>query len=212
MSQESTSQSSTSGEAQETTADTWSDVNKTARQTVVRAVVGSILAGGVAAALALWAIVETIPGKVGLMPKGAVAAFDFKGGCPTGWEPYEHAWGRFIIGAVTLKQTGKIDKDFASDTRGEAIKERRFGEPGGEQRTVLDIDNMPNHNHGGYTNYDATGNEWDPSDTKPLKGGFGSGSHRIVDSKHRHSIPDEGKNKPHNNMPPYVALHYCKKT
>ncbi len=56
------------------------------------------------AAIGIWGYVKTLPGTVGLVPKGAVIAFWPEPGvkpedvCKDGWSPFPQAWGRFIVG------------------------------------------------------------------------------------------------------------------
>ena len=130
-------------------------------------------------------------------PKHAVVAFkegikrkgeDEKEKCPDGWEEYDQAEGRFIIGA--------------GRRNGFEIGMR---ESGGEYRVKLEIEHMPRHKH-----------------ENPSRGWEGRGSKEEVQALQAtdkgeyggtHARPTDfvGEGLPHNNMPPYIALLWCKK-
>lgn len=160
------------------------------------------VAGGIIAALgAAWTLVVTVPGRVGLVPPGAVAAFDLKDGCPAGWTAYDKGAGRFIIGAASRKELDKIPGPFARDARGADISERSFDVPGGEQQHMLTLAEMPSHSHRLYRNDGSGGNGLYPSSEK-----MGSNAPQNVAD----TLPSGG-GQAHNIMPPYVALWLCKK-
>jgi len=139
-------------------------------------------------------------GVIGVVPAGAIVAFDAKGGCPGGWQPYEKGWGRFIIGAVNKEDLGKIPGAFARDVRGADLKERPFDLPGGEQQHVLNVQEMPAHTHPVVApaglNYPTPNDEY---------GGKGAKIGQI-------QTGSAGGGQPHDIMPPYVALWLCRKT
>lgn len=63
------------------------------------------------------------------LPVGAVVAFDLSDGCPEGWEEFDDARGRFILGQ--------------SDERSEWSFRQRHG----EAEHVLTIPEIPSHDH-----------------------------------------------------------------
>ena len=73
----------------------------------------------------------------------------------------------------------------------------------------LTIAQMPAHDHGG-----ATGNNLQQV-ISAQAGGVGrvgrDGTMLALtpDAFHTHSIQVDGGDEPHNNMPPYIALHFC---
>lgn len=139
------------------------------------------------------------------LPPGMIVAFDRASGCPAGWASFDPAKGRMVIGVD--------DEQF--------ILQYVAGTPryqlGGEQTHTLVLAEMPSHRH--------TITSSPPG--KNIHDGFGgSGAHfglyPVYDpsiepqpgwstTQHLNFMSAEGGNQPHNNMPPYIALHYCKK-
>lgn len=122
-----------------------------------------------------------------LVPSKAVVAFH-AASCPEGWKEVEFAKGRFIIGVG----------------ENPGLTPRHLLENGGEEQHKLTIEEMPKHKHikehiGLY---------------KQDEYGFG-GSERNVyldpNNKMEAMSDERGADKPHNNMPPFVALLYCEK-
>jgi uncharacterized protein (DUF779 family) len=122
---------------------------------------------------------------------GTVVIFDRSSGCPDGWTPFQPAMGRFVVGV------GSGNKD----VRGDSLTNRDFLSDGGEEQVRLTKEQMPRHRHG-------------------MVGELPS--REFITGKTRERVPTsistsagevwfEGANKPHNNMPPYIALHFCKK-
>lgn len=98
---------------------------------------------------------------------------------------------------------------------------------GGEKSVTLTVNQMPSHNHGGYTNYagNHTHNVRDGqggSNTGTVLGNGGSspnfsgqdsarlwvsGSNLIsTTGNHRHTVYSQGGNQAHNNLPPYITM------
>lgn len=200
---------------QNVSAHSWGEFKKQARNAVYKAVIAGVISGVLAAAVAIWGIIQKWPGMLGLVPSGAVAAFALESKCPAGWGRYDEASGRFVIGAVSGRDLDSIPRKYGEDDGGAKLGERKYGEPGGEQRVTLQPGQMPKHRHSpppGYYHW------W-------YKGG-GNGTHRITDDTSPQPVEgwfavpatttdllptEEGNNESHNNMPPYVALYFCKK-
>lgn len=123
------------------------------------------------------------PGDPAFVPAGVVVAFDSPNGCPRGWKEFEAARGRTILGAN------------ASRTHGYTA--RPFGNVGGEEEHLLTINEMPSHDHGGIWGGDGK------------KAGMNNSYAYHAQGYVR--ISSEGGGQPHNNMPPYIALYFCKK-
>ncbi len=123
------------------------------------------------------------------IPSGAVVAFlsSETGPCPgKKWKLFDAAKGRFIIGA------GK----------GKDLTHREFGETDGKERVFLKKAEMPSHTH-------LVGNQGPVYGIKdlPPNGPNAAIIHQVLNKE----SGSKGQNKSHNNMPPYIALYYCKK-
>lgn len=119
--------------------------------------------------------------------RNAVVAFVGRAGCPDGWTRFEAANGRFILG---------VSDSFSPLATG------------GEQRVILTEAELPSHNHTigpyewGYSiNGNGDGARIDVDDGPPWRGHRG----RLL-------ADVAGGGQSHNNMPPYIALYFCKKT
>lgn len=119
------------------------------------------------------------------IPSGAVLAFDRTNGCPVGWQDMGREWrGRTLVAAVP--QPG--------DSFG-------FGRTGGSETHSLTVDEMPAHRHSLFlSNQDGNGSGIDAANNNANGG---------VANPNR--MENVGEGQPHNNMPPYVALYFCKK-
>lgn len=150
---------------------------------------------------------EDIPDLIGkiVLPTGFVAAFDRQNGCPGGWSDFTPAAGRFIIGVDGTKF--KLPYLAGSPSY----------QTGGEEFHALTVSEMPRHNHRISTGYSA---DWHNGLAGGLHTGgidpvFGSknpevrrdGGFGILDR----ILEPSGDSQPHNNMPPYIALYFCKK-
>lgn len=117
------------------------------------------------------------------LPSGAVVAFDSE--CSDGWQEYRLGAGKFLLGAG---------------------KGKKLHDVGGEENHTLTEEEMPNHNHkNGPGQYlvRVTGGDTVLSNTDNSPG--------EINIRHGNVIREAGGGKPHNNMPPYIALHFCKK-
>lgn len=146
-----------------------------------------------------------------IVPDGAVVAFDGGGyetksqsqaeqnGCPDGWIRYLQAEGRFVLGARP---------PFDGGSGGYALRDT-----GGAATHKLLINEMPAHAHGFEgERHDFRGNG--PGDSNvwpdaPLALGDMNADDR--DYVPRGRVLSSGGGQPHNNMPPYIALYFCKK-
>lgn len=119
------------------------------------------------------------------IPRGAVVAFDRSQGCPSGWNDMGTQWrGRSLVAAVGS----------ANDTYG-------FGRLGGAETHRLTESEMPKHRHTIHlSNDDGNGSGIDAANNNANAG-----------VANRKRIVEAGGSQPHNNMPPYVALFFCKK-
>lgn len=123
-----------------------------------------------------------------MIPKGTVAAFALLE-CPTGWSDFNEGAGRVIIGV------GK----------GDGLTERKLLDDGGEEMVKLTIKQLPTHSHPYIDTYYYDQNVGAPQCQTPK--GDGAGECR----DHTKETRPSGENQPHNNMPPFIVLRYCKK-
>jgi hypothetical protein len=161
-------------------------VKKEVTQQAAKWLVATAVAAALLAASGWWLYLKPKLIEIaGGVPPGLVAVFDIPKDCPAGWSPFDEAAGRTIIGV------GK----------GRDLAERRYREEGGFETHTLTVDELPPHTHEvtqmiGDNNVDGV----DSTTTR-------SGEH--------HNEPRRsgatGGGRAHNNMPPFIALRYCKK-
>ena len=131
------------------------------------------------------------------VPTGTVAAFDLKE-CPSGWMLFEEVAGRMIIGVG----------------QGTNLSARQLRDTGGKE--TMTVDEMPAHRH--RVVWTSRGRDHtislnpsgtpDPNDVAVQVPNNGPNSGQVG----RHIMTTEvGSGSPHNNMPPYIALTFCKK-
>lgn len=130
------------------------------------------------------------------IPAGAVLAFDLAEGCPTGWSDLEDARGRMIIGT--------------NPTRTHGYAAREFRDVGGKETVRLSIDEMPRHDHAtGKRTHHQVGETTQAPPRRVVSGhGFDRGrwgNGRIL------ATTETGGRAAHENMPPFIVLHVCKK-
>ena len=116
--------------------------------------------------------------------------------CPLGWEPFEPAKNRFVLGAGGQYPV--------------------VGSIGGEEQVTLSEAEMPNHGH--VVNAVALNEYYPPN------GGLGHTSPNHSGTENILMLPGGGQrsptqwtgpagsSQPHNNMPPYIALYFCQKS
>lgn len=164
------------------------------RQSVKKEITQQTARWGIVASISLVTIAATgwwlyikpkLVSLTGGVPSNVVVAFDAPGNCPEGWVEFEDAAGRAIIGS------GK----------GKDLTERDYRAKGGEEQHQLTIEEIPAHTH--QVIQMVADNNIDGVD-----------SYTTHSSEH-HNEPRKsepaGGNQSHNNMPPFIALKYCKK-
>lgn len=133
--------------------------------------------------------------------QGAVVAFDRPEGCPDGWSEYTDAYGRVVVGAIP---NGRVPPAQMSH-QVEDFRDYFLGIKRSEERVALTVEQMPPHTHGldmfNAPNHDGTGG------AHP-QGGDYQREFLFVNSG---STRQTGQGLSHNNMPPYIALKFCKK-
>lgn len=134
---------------------------------------------------------QGLKGDAAFVPVGAVVAFREVDGCPTdmGWRNFGEGAGRFIVGTGSHTQF---------DSYGMQVESLKLGAKGGHRTHRLSKDEMPEHSH----EYVFSSGKASPRKGDTSEDEFGKKDRTIQTGK-------SGNNDPHNNMPPYVALHYC---
>ena len=127
------------------------------------------------------------------LPSDAVVAFAREDGCPVGWTEYPDAAGRFIVGAGRHSEHNQY---------GNPVPEKQVGDRGGQDQVQLETQHMPKHLHQNPTR--RNGPRGTVPALKAVDDGFTDGG------RHRRPTAEKGGDQPHENMPPYVALLYCK--
>lgn len=149
------------------------------------------------------------------MAKGAVIAFDrsedtsddnSKGSCPEGWSLFREAGGRMILGAGEHSNEGITKYPSFMDNPSIAT--------GGEEKVTLSESQLPRHTHSfdfWFSNNDGTRGNFDPAQAARIRTGLNT-SGRWTHQSDRSPIGAAGvRRNSHNNMPPYIALYFCKK-
>ena len=130
-------------------------------------------------------------GDAASFPVGAVVAFDLPDGCPTdeGWQDYDKGAGRFIAG---------MGRHASGDRYGNPVEELTLGQVGGHRTHRLTEPELPAHSH--KYEFSSGSARRAEGDFTPIE--FGAKDRiRLTGST--------GKNAPHNNLPPFIALRYC---
>ncbi len=149
------------------------------------------------------------PGSVAELPKSLIVASERE--CKTldgGWSTYTPATARVIVGAgdefhpkhrewLMQLSTGGFEPRELPDYRAES--------GGGELEVTLTEAEMPRHSHGHQDSF------WDTDTQPPPKASLAGGTWGYEISTADKSTLPAGRGQPHNNMPPYIALYFCKK-
>lgn len=142
---------------------------------------------------------------------GSNAVVAFSGPCPAGWTEFGDASGRFIVGVNNthaLYSTGGASEHTLS--QGEL-----------PDYTLVGTAETVEHSHDMTVVFSVRDGDLTSRNPKAGGGGVGAGenSFRATDSRmiiqpaeHAHSVSvgSGGQGQPHNNMPPYIALRFCK--
>ena len=150
------------------------------------------------------------------------AQYDAKSdGCPSGWIPFTPSHGRMIVGAGDPEEA---PRGLGSDENDVALTNRLVRNTGGTEKHKLVSGELPRHEHS------IIGQNADNTDAGLLGWGRGmslekdtdDGLRIVVRNREpynsnkgelvaRMSDDSESGVQLHHNMPPYLALYYCKK-
>ena len=186
------------------------EFRKEFRKQIYTAVAAGVIAGAAVVGGGVWAYVQDLPERWGVVPKGAVVAFwatpEAKQDeyCPVGWRFLPETDGRMIVGAGVSKEYWQEYIDGSISPNGDRLPftPRNPRDTGGEEMHKLTIKEIPSHTH----NYDTTANGPlldNPYNIPGHANRFGTVGLRQAGV--------EGGGGAHNNMPPYVAMFYCRK-
>jgi hypothetical protein len=140
----------------------------------------------------------------GSIPSGAVMAFDLPTGCPFGWSGFERGISRTIIGASNVH--GSNVNNF--DRSGQPLRAYPYQSDGGEEKHVLTIPEMPSHDHGILL---QPIDDLNRTDKYPGFTNVGRDSTKKSETWIMRYSESSGGGQPHNVMPPFIALFYCRK-
>lgn len=157
--------------------------------------------------------------EFGGVPRGGVLGFDrddlTQKKCPPGWSPFILGRGRVLIGAG---DPSKGDKGVGSN--GETLATRNLRDTGGAERHKLGKGEIPahehmildpGHNHRVSGGYKTAGGTKGPGGGELSVGGYSGGNHYSREKKTGITILANDGGNSHENMPPYIALFFCKK-
>lgn len=182
-----------------------------------------VISGAVGAVVAavILSVVTTVATKTtGLVenlfepaiPDGAIVALSSPCNNYDGWEDYADGAGKFLLGAGTgvLRPQGPHAPLLPDGTHEINLSTVNAGDQGGEEKHRLLISEMPIHKHQVSTfewGHTINGNNHpkriDVDDGEPWPPSNGLTGRLETDTR--------GENMPHNNMPPYIAVYFCKK-
>ena len=130
-------------------------------------------------------------GDAAFVPVGAVVAFRSPDGCPMdqGWKEFKDGAGRFIAG---------VGRHAPYDTYGNPVENLALGETGGHRTHRLTREELPAHSHEYVISTGSASRQYE-----------GGSKNQFGKMDRTTQTGPSGKNAPHGNMPPYVALHYC---
>jgi len=193
------------------------DAQKAVRDELIKKFAGWVVAGLVGllglAVVGGWFILKPILTKeVGGVPEGAVVAFDradlTQDDCPDGWRPYKLARARTIVGAGAL--TPDLLK-MATDEHGRPLVGYVLRQHGGEQVHELRLEEIPSHVHT-FVDHQFVVTTPAPRDSfGGLREPAGGGAGQAQNTTNPVGGNDRRETVPHNTMPPFIALYYCKK-
>ena len=141
-----------------------------------------------------------------LIPRGAVLAFDRSesgDACPQGWSLFLPAGGRFIVGAGNHSNSDELGIRL---TTYPAFRDDLSRATGGAERHTLTLSEMPQHSHETVEAGDSSNSAWGVGAPRRARQGV-----RWDASFPTSFTAPAGDTQPHNNMPPYIALYFCKK-
>jgi hypothetical protein len=162
-----------------------SEAKSAAAKHLAQAAIGGLVVMLAAAVLGWWLYLQPrIQALTGGLPQGAVVAFDLPTGCPAGWVAVPDAAGRTVVGSG----------------HGAGLSNRQYRDTGGVERHQLTIDELPSHTHQGYVGLGGPSFEHHKN------------NNRMPSDQWQEQSGPTGGSEAHENMQPFLVLHYCKRT
>ena len=127
----------------------------------------------------------------------------FDRACPHGWDDYDKAGGRFIVGAG--EHTNKDDS-------GSEILSSNLESTGGYQAVAITEAQMPRHSHSlaaGPSDWDGQVGSLNAGNVREIGGHTGFSGYVRNNAAGQEFVELTGGSEPHTNIPPFVALSYC---
>lgn len=130
------------------------------------------------------------------VPSGAVVAFDTTGSCPEGWQPFVAGQSRTIVGA-----SFGVDPEpgLGTNAANRPLVAYKYRDHGGVETVTLSAAEMPAHSH----------------TVSPRRVSGIGGTHGLAAAADGGATSMKsdaaGGGKPHENMPPFIALYFCRK-
>lgn len=177
-------------------------------------------AGTVVAILIVSAIPRLISWIDGLLappvPSGAIIAFQRPCAEIVGWDEFEDGAGKFLLGVGEgiLRPRGPHRPTFTKDSDIE-LTLVKLNDQGGEERHVLSLDEIPAHQHRVEFDWGYDINSKDDDDHRsPARIDVADGKpYQDARKEHKGALMTKKLNRgvtAHNNMPPYIALYFCR--
>ncbi len=154
------------------------------------------------------------------IPTGAVVAFPSNGpgarACPVGWRLFQEGIGRMIVGAGNIAESPLEEFLFTDRLAWHEGMKPGILTVGGREQVLLEDEHLPTHNHLPpspltfvWLNQAEVGNNHLPFVGSVQADAQGLRRNITVDAAEK--LRTTGGSQPHNNMPPYIALYFCKK-
>jgi len=178
------------------------EIEQEFRKRLAQSIVGIFFAAVLSMLAIAWSYIGKIPAGIQI-PKDAIVAFDGEAACPPGWadlgkEQTERFSGRVLVVAGPGTSVKSDD-----ETGSKAVTSpRSVGEQGGSELVKLEVEHLASHSHTQI--WGQTSGE--------LGAGYVGNSIESYNGKRFQNTTNTGGNAPHQNMPPFIALRYCRKT
>ncbi len=137
-------------------------------------------------------------GDPAFVPAGAVIAFDLPSGCPLGWRDVGLRESERFAGRMLIAVGPRVDRE-----KGQTTLARKLNDFGGTESHKLTVEELPKHSH--------PLNRVDGDDRTGGKFFQGGDAPREALRPSAGTTLGAGGGLAHNNMPPYIALFFCKK-